>query len=102
MPAGSPCATRAAVTSQHYRLVDFKRTKDGIPAMVERLEYDPNRTAHIALLLYRDGERRYIIAPRGMKAGDEVVIGRERADQAQATRCRCATSRWAPWCTASR
>ena len=60
---------------QHYRLVDFKRTKDGIPARVERLEYDPNRTAHIALLLYRDGERRYVIASRNMKAGDEVVSG---------------------------
>ncbi len=60
---------------QHYRLVDFKRTKDGIPARVERLEYDPNRTAHIALLLYRDGERRYVIASRNLKAGDEVVSG---------------------------
>ena len=60
---------------QHYRLVDFKRTKDGIPAKVERLEYDPNRTAHIALLLYRDGERRYVIASRNLKAGDEVVSG---------------------------
>jgi large subunit ribosomal protein L2 len=60
---------------QHYRLVDFKRNKDGIPAKVERLEYDPNRTAHIALLLYRDGERRYVIAPRNLKAGDEVVSG---------------------------
>jgi large subunit ribosomal protein L2 len=60
---------------QHYRVVDFKRNKDGIPAKVERLEYDPNRTAHIALLLYRDGERRYVIAPRNLKAGDEVVSG---------------------------
>ncbi len=60
---------------QHYRLVDFKRNKDGIPAVVERLEYDPNRTAHIALVLYADGERRYIIAPKGLKAGDRVVSG---------------------------
>jgi large subunit ribosomal protein L2 len=60
---------------QHYRIVDFKRDKDGIPATVERLEYDPNRTAHIALLLYRDGERRYVIAPRGLRAGDEVLSG---------------------------
>ena len=51
---------------QHYRIVDFKRNKDGIPAKVERLEYDPNRSANIALLLYADGERRYIIAPRGV------------------------------------
>ncbi len=60
---------------QHYRLIDFKRNKDDIPAKVERLEYDPNRSAHIALLLYKDGERRYILAPKGIKAGDEVVSG---------------------------
>jgi len=60
---------------QHYRLVDFKRNKDGVPAVVERLEYDPNRTAHIALLLYADGERRYIIAPRGLSAGAAVQSG---------------------------
>jgi len=62
---------------QHYRLIDFKRVKDGISAKVERLEYDPNRTAYIALLLYCDGERRYIIAPRGLKVGDEVLSGRD-------------------------
>ena len=56
---------------QHYRIVDFKRNKDGIPAKVERLEYDPNRTAHIALLCYADGERRYIIAPKGVSAKKE-------------------------------
>ncbi|QDQ26382.1 50S ribosomal protein L2 [Chitinimonas arctica] len=62
---------------QHYRLVDFRRNKDGIAATVERLEYDPNRTAHIALLCYADGERRYIIAPRGLKAGAQVISGSE-------------------------
>lgn len=62
---------------QHYRVIDFKRDKDGIPAKVERLEYDPNRTAHIALLCYGDGERRYIIAPRGVQAGDTLMSGRE-------------------------
>ena len=62
---------------QHYRLVDFKRNKDGIPAKVERLEYDPNRTANIALLCYADGERRYIIAPKGMVVGQEVMSGAE-------------------------
>ena len=62
---------------QHYRIVDFRRNKDGIPAKVERLEYDPNRTAHIALLCYADGERRYIIAPRGIVAGDVLVSGSE-------------------------
>ena len=60
---------------QHYRVVDFKRTKDGVPAVVERLEYDPNRTANLALLKYSDGERRYIIAPRHLKVGDELMSG---------------------------
>ena len=60
---------------QHYRLIDFKRNKDGIPAVVERLEYDPNRTAFIALLKYADGERRYVIAPKGVSAGDELISG---------------------------
>ena len=60
---------------QHYRLIDFKRDKDGIPATVERIEYDPNRTANIALLKYRDGERRYIVAPRGITAGDQLMSG---------------------------
>jgi large subunit ribosomal protein L2 len=63
----------------HYRIVDFKRTKDGIPAKVERIEYDPNRSAHIALLLYADGERRYIIAPRGLTAGDMLQSGQDAA-----------------------
>ncbi|PCS22172.1 50S ribosomal protein L2 [Candidatus Enterovibrio escicola] len=60
---------------RHYRIIDFKRTKDGIPAKVERLEYDPNRSANIALVLYADGERRYIIAPKGIKIGDEIQSG---------------------------
>ncbi len=60
---------------QHYRIVDFKRNKDGIPAEIERLEYDPNRTAHLALLKYADGERRYIIAPKGVSAGDKIQSG---------------------------
>jgi large subunit ribosomal protein L2 len=62
---------------QKYRLIDFRRDKDGIAAKVERLEYDPNRTAHIALLLYADGERRYILAPKGVKEGDELRSGSE-------------------------
>ena len=62
---------------RHYRVVDFKRAKDGIVATVERLEYDPNRSAHLALLLYADGERRYIIAPRGVAAGAQLVSGSE-------------------------
>lgn len=60
---------------QHYRIIDFKRDKDGVPGRVERLEYDPNRSAHIALVLYADGERRYILAPRGVSAGTEIHSG---------------------------
>lgn len=60
---------------QHYRIIDFKRNKDGIPAKIERLEYDPNRTAHIALVVYADGERRYILAAKGMQAGDKIMSG---------------------------
>ncbi len=62
---------------QHYRMIDFKRNKDSIPAKVERLEYDPNRSANIALVLYADGERRYVIAPKGMKAGDQIQSGED-------------------------
>ncbi|MDH2916607.1 MAG: 50S ribosomal protein L2 [Gallionella sp.] len=62
---------------KHYRIVDFKRDKDGIPAKVEHLEYDPNRTAHLALLVYADGERRYIIAPKGVSAGAQLISGSE-------------------------
>ena len=61
----------------HYRVVDFRRNKDGIVAKVERLEYDPNRSANIALLCYADGERRYIIAPKGLVVGQTVVSGSE-------------------------
>ena len=60
---------------RRIRIVDFKRNKDGVPAVVERLEYDPNRTANLALLKYADGERRYIIAPRGVRAGDPILSG---------------------------
>lgn len=60
---------------QRYRMIDFKRDKDGIPARIERIEYDPNRSAHIALALYADGERRYIVAPKRLKAGDTIVSG---------------------------
>jgi len=60
---------------RHYRFVDFRRDKDGITAKVERLEYDPNRSAHLALLCYADGERRYIIAPKGVAAGAQLMNG---------------------------
>ncbi|CAB3703978.1 50S ribosomal protein L2 [Trinickia soli] len=62
---------------QHYRVIDFRRTKDGIPAKVERIEYDPNRSANIALVLYADGERRYIIASKGMTVGQQLMSGSE-------------------------
>ncbi len=62
---------------RRYRIIDFKRDKIGIPGKVERLEYDPNRTAHIALILYRDGERRYIVAPKGLQIGDEILSDKE-------------------------
>jgi large subunit ribosomal protein L2 len=60
---------------QNYRVIDFKRDKQGIPATVKSIEYDPNRTARIALLYYKDGEKRYIVAPNGLKVGQEVVSG---------------------------
>jgi len=62
---------------QHYRMVDFKRNKDAIPAKVERIEYDPNRSAQLALLCYADGERRYVIATRGLSVGTQVMSGAE-------------------------
>jgi len=103
----------------HYRVVDFRRDKDGIAAKVERLEYDPNRSAHLALLCYADGERRYILAPRGVQAGDQLMSGSQapiragnsmpirnipvgstihcrRLRFAQAIRCPYAISPWAP------
>ncbi len=60
---------------QRYRIIDFKRDKDGIPGVVERLEYDPNRSAHIALVKYADGERRYILAPKGIREGATIISG---------------------------
>ena len=60
---------------RRYRIVDFKRDKDGVPGRVERIEYDPNRSAHVALVLYGDGERRYILAPKGVNEGAELVSG---------------------------
>jgi len=66
-PAVRRRGTSGGGHKQRYRLVDFKRDKDGIPGVVERLEYDPNRTSHLALVLYKDGERRYILAPKGRK-----------------------------------
>jgi large subunit ribosomal protein L2 len=66
---------RGGGSKRHYRMIDFRRDKDGIPAKVDSVQYDPNRSARIALLFYADGEKRYIIAPEGLKAGDEVMSG---------------------------
>ena len=66
---------RGGAHKRHYRLIDFRRDKDGIAARVERLEYDPNRSAHIALMLYADGERRYVIAAKGLEVGQEILSG---------------------------
>lgn len=68
---------RGGAHKHHYRVIDFKRDKDGIRGTVERIEYDPNRSAHIALIKYLDGDRRYILAPRHVRAGDEVMSGSE-------------------------
>lgn len=68
---------------RNYRIIDFKRNKDGIPAKVATIEYDPNRSANIALLHYVDGEKRYILAPKGLTVGMQVVSGKD------------ATSKWA-------
>jgi large subunit ribosomal protein L2 len=67
---------------QRYRIIDFRRDKDGVPGRVERVEYDPNRSARIALVLYADGERRYIIAPKGIAPGDALMSGNEAAIKA--------------------
>ena len=66
---------RGGGTKRQYRIIDFKRNKDGVPAKVASIQYDPNRTANIALLHYLDGEKRYIIAPLGLKVGDTIVSG---------------------------
>ncbi len=70
---------RGGGTKQKYRIIDFKRDKDGIPGKVSAIEYDPNRSAHIALIVYADGEKRYILAPNGLKVGDTIYSG-EHAD----------------------
>ena len=97
--AARPRATRAAATSSGTA-IDFKRNKDGVPAKVAAVEYDPNRNCRILLLHYLDGEKRYILAPKDVKVGDTLQNGQGRRS-ARATACRCATSPSAPWCTPS-
>src|ERR1700704_5034564 len=69
------CRHKGGGHKQHYRIIDFKRDKEDIPARVASIEYDPNRSAYIALLNYVDGEKRYILAPQGLKVGATVVSG---------------------------
>ena len=76
------CRHKGGGHKRFYRLIDFKRDKDGIEAKVASVEYDPNRSAHIALLNYRDGEKRYIIAPEGIKAGDVLLYSKPSGDTA--------------------
>jgi len=71
---------RGGGAKRHYRIIDFKRNKDNVPARVAALEYDPNRTAHIALLFYADGEKRYILAPLGLKDDDVIISGTQDID----------------------
>ncbi|NLC67130.1 MAG: 50S ribosomal protein L2 [Clostridium sp.] len=66
---------RGGGAKKKYRIIDFKRTKDGIPARVSKIEYDPNRSAFIALVVYNDGEKRYILAPKNLNVGDEIISG---------------------------
>ena len=80
---------------RRYRVIDFRRNKVGVPAKVAAIEYDPNRTARIALLHYADGEKRYILAPDGLKVGDTVHRG-ATPTSSRATPCRCGSSRSAP------
>ena len=81
--------------------IDFRRNKDGVPAKVAHIEYDPNRSARIALLHYADGEKRYILAPQGVKQGDTLMSRSRRRDPPGQRACRCATSRSAPSSTRS-
>ena len=85
-------------SKRRYRLVDFKRRKFDAVGTIERLEYDPNRTAFIALVTYEDGEQAYILAPQRLKAGDKVVAG-ERVDVKPGMPCRLSRSRSVPSCT---
>ena len=93
--------SRRRRTSSMLRQVDFRREKFGIPARVAAIEYDPNRSARLALLHYRDGEKRYIIAPLGLKVGRHCDVRARRPTSCPATRCPSATSRSARSCTTS-
>ena len=99
--AASPAGSIGGGHKQAYRFVDFKRRKFDVPATVERLEYDPNRTAFIALVKYQDGELSYILAPQRLRAGD-AWWRPSGPTSSRATRCRWRRSRSAPSSTTSR
>ena len=80
---------------QHYRLIDFRRNKDGVPGKVHSIQYDPNRTCRVALVHYADGEKRYILAPEGLAVGADAAERRDRPLRRWATACRCRPFRWA-------
>ena len=94
--AGPPSGSGAAATSGAYRMIDFRRDKPGVPAKVTAIEYDPNRSARIALLAYADGEKRYILAPDGIKVGQAVLTGRNRRHPARQRSAAARRSRRAP------
>ena len=96
------CRHKGGGNKQHYRLIDFKRTKDAQAAEVMTIEYDPNRTCHIALVQYPDGEKRYILAPQGLKVGNKVIPGTRASSREWATACRWRRSPPAWKCTTSR
>ena len=87
---------------RRYRAIDFRREKFGVPAKVAAIEYDPNRSANIALLHYADGEKRYILAPQGREGGWRAGIGVPILRPKPAMRCRLRISRWVRWYTRSR
>ena len=78
-----------------FRLIDFRRNKDGVPAVVHSIQYDPNRSARIALLHYVDGEKRYILSPAGLEAGQKVHERSRCSADRSAIACRCGTFLWA-------
>ena len=92
---------RGGGAKRRYREIDFKRRKDGVPAKVATIEYDPNRTCYIALLHYADGAKSYILAPQGLRRRRRWSSRARRPTSGPATRCRCARSRPAPWSTTS-
>ena len=85
----------AAAHKRQYRIIDFKRVKDDVPATVLGIEYDPNRSSRIALIQYEDGDKAYILAPEGLKAGDTIMSGKEAGAARRQLHAAARRSRWA-------